>query len=79
MSSKSFVCVIDPLTSLNPKKDSSIAMMESAQSRGWKVGVIEDGGLHWSTGAGVRAQVVWIKLIEQINLGTPRWGVKKWH
>lgn len=62
MSSKSFVCVIDPLTSLNPKKDSSIAMMESAQSRGWKVGVIEDGGLHWSTGAGVRAQVVWITI-----------------
>ncbi|MFP5482931.1 MAG: glutathione synthase [Gammaproteobacteria bacterium] len=62
MSSRSFVCVIDPLTSLNPKKDSSIAMMESAQSRGWKVGVIEDGGLHWSTGAGVRAQVVWIAI-----------------
>lgn len=62
MSSRSFVCVIDPLTSLNPKKDSSIAMMESAQSRGWKVGVIEDGGIHWSTGHGVRAQVVWIAI-----------------
>lgn len=62
MSSRSFVCVIDPLASLNPKKDSSIAMMESAQSRGWKVGVIEDGGLYWSTGSGVRAHVVWIAI-----------------
>lgn len=62
MSSRSFVCVIDPLASLNPKKDSTIAMMESAQSRGWKVGVIEDGGLHWATSAGVHAQVVWISI-----------------
>ena len=29
MSSRSFVCVIDPLGSLNPKKDSSIAMLEA--------------------------------------------------
>lgn len=62
MTSRSFVCVIDPLTSLNPKKDSSIAMMESAQSHGWKVGVIEDGGMHWASGSGVRAQVVWINV-----------------
>ncbi|HEX4843812.1 MAG TPA: glutathione synthase [Limnobacter sp.] len=60
MSQRSFVCVIDPLTSLNPKKDSSIAMMEAAQARGWKVGVIEDGGMHWSTGRGVGAHVRWI-------------------
>ncbi|WP_370262218.1 glutathione synthase [Limnobacter sp.] len=62
MTQRSFVCVIDPLTSLNPKKDSTIAMMESAQGRGWKVGVIEDGGLHWATGQGVRAQVSWISV-----------------
>lgn len=60
MSSRSFVCVIDPLVSLNPKKDSTIAMMESAQGRGWKVGVIEDGGMYWEQGAGVRAQVTWV-------------------
>lgn len=60
MSTQSFVCVIDPLKSLNPKKDSSIAMMESAQSRAWKVGVIEDGGLWWSLDQGVCATVIWI-------------------
>ncbi|HEX4855272.1 MAG TPA: glutathione synthase, partial [Limnobacter sp.] len=62
MSSRSFVCVVDPLVSLNPKKDSSIAMMEAAQARGWKVGVIEDGSLYWSLGQGVRAKVSWIGL-----------------
>ncbi len=60
MTSRSFVCVIDPLVSLNPKKDSTIAMMESAQGRGWKVGVIEDGAMYWERGAGVRAQVTWL-------------------
>lgn len=62
MSLRSFVCVIDPLASLNPKKDSSIAMMESAQARGWKIGVIEEGGLYWSSSQGVRARVVWISI-----------------
>lgn len=66
MSSRSFVCLIDPLTSLNPKKDSSIAMLESAQSRGWKIGVVEDGCMHWASGTGVRAQVVWI-VIDRAN------------
>lgn len=60
MSAPTFVCVIDPLSSLNPKKDSTIAMMESAQARAWKVGVIEDGGLHWEHGKGVCATVLWV-------------------
>lgn len=68
MSSRSFVCVIDPLGSLNPKKDSTIAMMESAQSRGWKVGVIEDGAMHWASGAGVHAQVIWISIDRANNV-----------
>lgn len=62
MSQQSFVCVIDPLHSLNPKKDSTIAMMESAQARAWKVGAIEDGGLFWHHQQGVCGQVVWIKV-----------------
>ncbi|MCQ8895481.1 glutathione synthase [Limnobacter humi] len=62
MSLKTFVCVIDPLTSLNPKKDSSIAMMEAAQARGWRIGVIEDGALWWKHGECVRATVSWIAM-----------------
>lgn len=62
MSSRSFVCVIDPLASLNPKKDSSIAMMEAAQARGWKVGVIEDGHIWWQHGQPVQAKVTWISI-----------------
>lgn len=60
MSQPSFVCVVDPLTSLNPKKDSTIAMWESAQARAWRIGVIEDGDLHWQMGEGVSAKVKWI-------------------
>jgi glutathione synthase len=62
MSSRTFVCVIDPLVSLNPKKDSSIAMMEAALARGWKVGVIENGDIYWATGSGVRGQVTWLTI-----------------
>jgi hypothetical protein len=52
--------IIDPLSSLNPKKDSTIAMMEAAQKRGIKVGVIEDGGLAWSQAGGVTGEVKWV-------------------
>lgn len=31
---------MDPLASINPKKDSTLAMMEAAQSRGWQLRVI---------------------------------------
>ena len=34
---KKIVFVIDPLLSLNPKKDSTLVMMEAAQKRGWDV------------------------------------------
>lgn len=60
MSQPSFVSVIDPLVSLNPKKDSTIAMMESAQARAWRVGVIEDGDMHWELGRGVHAKIKWL-------------------
>lgn len=62
MTQQSFVSVIDPLTSLNPKKDSTLAMMESAQARAWKVGVIEDGDLSWTQSTGVVGKVTWIAI-----------------
>lgn len=60
MTAVTLLFVIDPLTQLNVKKDSSIAMMEAAQKRGIRVGVIEDGGLAWSQATGVTAQVKWL-------------------
>lgn len=62
MKGRSFVCVIDPLVTLNPKKDSTIAMMEAAQAEGWKIGVIEDGAMRWETGKGVRARLAWLHI-----------------
>jgi glutathione synthase len=66
----SLVFVIDPITSLNPKKDSTIAMMEAAQKRGLKVGVIEDGGMAWSQATGVTGDVRWVHVD---MLGNPWW------
>lgn len=37
--------VMDPIASINPKKDSTLAMMLAAQSRGWQLFYIEQGGL----------------------------------
>jgi len=44
--SKHLGVVMDPLESINPKKDSTLAMMEAAQSRGWQVSEIQLSGLH---------------------------------
>ncbi len=38
--------VMDPLSSINVKKDSSFAMMLAAQKRGWEIHVIEQSGLY---------------------------------
>lgn len=65
MSQQSFVSVVDPLASLNPKKDSTIAMMESAQARAWKVGFIEDGQISWSQATGVIGRVTWVVVDRQ--------------
>lgn len=56
----SLLFVTDPLTALNPKKDSTIAMLEAAQKRGLHIGVVEDGGLSWSQQTGVMARVKWL-------------------
>ena len=37
--------VMDPVASLNPKKDSTLAMIEAAQRRGWRVFAIEQGDM----------------------------------
>lgn len=37
--------VMDPIASINPKKDSTLAMMLAAQSRDWQLFYIEQGGL----------------------------------
>ncbi|NJM32888.1 MAG: glutathione synthase [Limnobacter sp.] len=37
-------------------------MLEAAQAKGWQVGVIEDGGLVWSSQLGVHAQVIWLNV-----------------
>lgn len=68
----SLLFIIDPLSSLNPKKDSTIAMMEAAQKRGIKVGVVEDGGLAWSQATGTTAAVKWVHVD---MLGHPWWMV----
>ncbi len=67
---------MDPIESINPKKDSTLAMMLAAKERGWKVSVftqdglaIEDGEVH------IRHQVVdvfnntshWYQVIESGN------------
>jgi glutathione synthase len=62
MTAPTVVFVIDPLQSLNPKKDSTLAMMEAAQKRGVRVGVIEDGGLSWSQASGVTGWVRWVSV-----------------
>ncbi|MDZ7686698.1 MAG: glutathione synthase [Gammaproteobacteria bacterium] len=46
--------VMDPIDAINPKKDSTLAMMLAAQRRGWQLFVIELSGLY-STGGHVQA------------------------
>jgi glutathione synthase len=41
---------MDPLESINPKKDSTLAMMLAAQARGWKVSVFTQSGLSIENG-----------------------------
>ncbi len=43
--------VMDPLDTINPKKDSTLAMMREAQSRGWRLHVMGVGDLYLRDGA----------------------------
>ncbi len=42
--------IIDPLTSLNPAKDSTIAMMLAAQRRGWEIHTMQQSDLFCASG-----------------------------
>ena len=39
--------LIDPIASLNPKKDSTLAMVRAALRRGWRVSCLEQADLFW--------------------------------
>lgn len=56
--------ILDPLESLKPAKDSTIAMMRAAQAAGHAVWTIQQPALHWSTLHGVCAEATHIELIE---------------
>ena len=40
--------VMDPIESIKPYKDSSLAMMLAAQRKGWKLHYIQQSGLYLS-------------------------------
>jgi len=43
--------IMDPITSIKPYKDSTLAMMLAAQKKGWKLHYIEQAGLYLQDGA----------------------------
>ena len=55
--------VVDPLESLKAYKDSSVAMMRAAQSRGHAIWAAEQTSLHWSKNA-VAARATRISLAD---------------
>ena len=57
-----FAFILDPLDSLKPYKDSSIAMMRAAQAAGHAVWAIEQPAIHWSALHGVCAEAVHLEL-----------------
>ena len=59
---------MDSLESINYKKDSTLAMMAAAQSRGWNIFTIQQGGLFVSDGA-ILARQVEIR----VKQGSPDW------
>jgi len=51
--------LMDPIESINPKKDSTLAMMMAAQARGWSVSVFTQSDLMIEDGSiGIRRRVV---------------------
>ena len=45
-----FAFVVDPLPSLKAYKDSSVAMMRSARTRGHSLFAIEQSAIYWDNG-----------------------------
>lgn len=56
--------VVDPLATLKPAKDSSIAMMRAAQARGHEVWATGADALSWQSGRGVEAEAVALTLAD---------------
>ena len=48
--------IADPLADFKIYKDSTYAMMQEAQARGWSVAACELHDMHWQAGSGVTAQ-----------------------
>ena len=68
--------ITDPLSSLNPAKDSTIAMMQAAQKRDWKIYCLSQGSVYCtgdSSGMQVRAQCQTITLDEQHAATSTHW------
>ena len=57
--------IVDPIESLNPFKDSSIAIMRAAQSAGHTVCSIQQSSLHWSTQHGVCAEASSLVILDE--------------
>jgi glutathione synthase len=57
-----FAFVLDPLDSLKPYKDSSVAMMRSAQLAGHAVWAISQPAIHWTVEHGVCAEAAHLEL-----------------
>ena len=60
--------ILDPLESLKPIKDSSIAMMRAAQAAGHAVWAIQQPAIHWSSLHGVCAEAVHLELLDDEEL-----------
>ncbi len=60
--------IVDPLAGFKLAKDSTYAMMQEAQSRGWQVAACELHELHWAAGQGVQAQAHFLRL-KTLELG----------
>ena len=55
--------VVEPLASLRPKKDSTIAILRAAAARGWQLWAMECRDLAWTV-AGIRAHMTALQLVD---------------
>lgn len=64
--------IADPLADFKIYKDSTYAMMQEAQARGWSLAACELPDLYWQAGQGVMAQCRTIELIAAQAGSTPQ-------
>lgn len=65
--------VMDPLDTIKPAKDSTLAMMRAAQARGWRLWVMTPGDLHLRDGVAGAAMQALTVLPEAENVPDGRW------